>query len=96
MALTREEVKHIATLCRIGMTEEDLETMPGQLSQILDLFRILQEVDTDGVPPTGHSVPLQTVMRDDESRPSHPREEVLTNAPSQEGDQIKVKVVLEE
>ena len=96
MGLTREEVKHIATLCRIGMTEEDLETMPGQLSQILDLFRILQEVDTDGVPPTGHSVPLQTVMRDDESRPSHPREEVLTNAPSQEGDQIKVKVVLEE
>ena len=96
MALTREEVKHIATLCRIGMTEEDLETMPEQLSQILDLFRILQEVDTDDVPPTGHSVPLQTVMRDDESRPSHPREEVLTNAPSKEGDQIKVKVVLEE
>ena len=96
MPLSREEVQHIATLCRIGMTEEDLSTLPQQLSQILDLFTKLQEVNTDDVPPTGHSASLQTVLRADEPGPSQPLQDVLKNAPSTEGDHIKVKVVLEE
>ena len=96
MPLSREEVQHIATLCRIGMTEEDISTLPQQLSQILDLFTKLQEVNTDDVPTTGHSASLETVLRADEPRPSQPLNDVLKNAPSTEGDQIKVKVVLEE
>lgn len=96
MLLSREEVQHIAALCRIGMTEEDLSTLPQQLSQILELFKALQEVDLDDVPPTGHSASLETVLRADESRSSRTLDDVLSNAPNTEGDQIKVKVVLEE
>ena len=96
MLLSREDVQHIASLCRIGMTEDDLETMPGQLSQILDLFQVLQELDTEDVEPTGHSASLETVMRPDEAGQSLSREDALANAPQTEGDLIQVKVVLEE
>ena len=96
MPLSREEVQHIASLCRIGMTEEDLETLPDQLSQVLELFQTLQQADTEDVPTTGHSVSLGTVMRADEARPSAPMEEVLSNAPRRQDDLIRVKVVLEE
>ena len=96
MTLSRDEVQHIASLCRIGITEEDLATMPEQLSHILDLFQDLQTLDTEDVPPTGPSVSLETVMREDESRPSLSSEDVLANAPRREGDLFRVKVVLEE
>lgn len=96
MPLSREEVQHIAALCRIGMTEDDLESLPEQLSQVLELFQALQQADTEDVPSTGHSASLGTVMRPDESRPSAPTEEVLSNAPRREDDLIRVKVVLEE
>ena len=96
MALSGEEVKHIATLCRIGMTDEELATITEELSHILELFQVLQELDTEDVPPTGHSVPLQTVMRSDESHASSSLDEVLTNAPQREGDLFRVNVVLEE
>ena len=96
MPLTREEVQHIAALCRIGMTEEDLQKMPEELSIILELFQVLQELDTNEVPPTGHSVSVETVMRADEPRPSYPGEDTLSNAPQREGDLFRVKPVLEE
>lgn len=96
MPLNREEVQHIASLCRIGMTEQDLEELPEQLSQVLELFQTLQQADTEDVSPTGHSVSLGTVMREDEAGASAPTEEVLSNAPRREGDLIRVKLVLEE
>ena len=96
MALSREEVQHIASLCRIGMTEEDLETMPEQLSHVLELFQVLEEMDTQDAVPTGQSVPLETVMRADEARPSSPTEDVLANAPNRLGGLIQTKIVLEE
>ncbi len=96
MAITFDEVQHIATLCRIGVTEEDLEQMSEQMSQILELFQALQELDTEDVPPTGHSASLETVMRADEAQPSFPMEDVLANAPKREDDFFRVRVVLEE
>ena len=96
MPLPREEIQHIAALCRVGMTEEDLATMPEQLSHILELFQVLQEIDTEGVPPADHSVSSETVMRPDEPRPSLDKEDVLSNAPQREGDLLRVNVVLEE
>ena len=96
MGLTREEVQHIATLCRIGMTEGEMDTLTEQLSHILELFQVLQEIDTEDVPPTGHSVSAETVLRADEPRPSSAIEDVLSNAPRREGDLFRVKVVLEE
>ena len=86
MPLSREEVQHIATLCRVALSEEELERMRTQLSNILEQFEVLKEVDTRGVPPTGHSVALESVMRDD----------ILANAPRREGDFFLVNAVLEE
>ena len=95
MRLTTDEVKHIAALARVGITDEEVERMRGQLSDILDHFDVLQQVDTEGVDPTGHLAELQSVMRDDEARESSPKDEMLANAPQQEGAYIRVKAVLE-
>ena len=95
MELSAEEVRHVALLARLAVTEEDLEKFGGQLSAILDNFEVLEEVDTEGVEPTSHSVPLHTVMREDEACPSLTPQEVLANAPSQEDGHFRVKAVLE-
>lgn len=95
MKLTREEVRHIALLARIGLSEEEIEKLREQLSNILENFEILQEVDTSDVPPTAQVTGLENVMRDDEAAPSFPREEILANAPLQEDGFFRIKAVLE-
>ena len=95
MQLSGEEVRHIALLARVGMTDEEIERMRDQMSKILEHFQVLQQVDTEGVEPTGHSVDVETVMREDEVAPSGSLEEVLANVPRREGDLIRVKRVLE-
>lgn len=95
MALTSDDVKHIALLARVGLTPEELERYRSQLENILDYFQKLREVDTEGVPPTGHSVPLESVMREDEPAPSFSKEESLANAPRREDDYLRVRAVLE-
>ena len=94
MKLTTEEVRHVAALARLGMTDAELELMRDQLSHILESFDALGQVDTDGVQPTRHSVDVDSVMRDDQVRDSLPREDVLSNAPSKEGDFVRVRAVL--
>jgi aspartyl-tRNA(Asn)/glutamyl-tRNA(Gln) amidotransferase subunit C len=96
MKLSREEVLHIASLARVGVTEEDVEKFREQLSNILENFEVLQKLDTRDVPPTTQSIALQNVLKCDEVRPSLTPEEVIANAPQKEQDWIKVKVVLEE
>ncbi|MBI4233892.1 MAG: Asp-tRNA(Asn)/Glu-tRNA(Gln) amidotransferase subunit GatC [Chloroflexi bacterium] len=96
MPLSREEVLHVATLCRLALTEEEVERMRLQLSNILEQFEVLKELDTANVPPTAHSVALSNVLREDEPRPSLPKEEILANAPRREGDDFRVPIVLEE
>ena len=93
--LDSEEVRHIARLARIGMTEADIELMRGQLSNILRHFDSLQELDTDDVEPTGHSSDVETVLRDDTAAASIRREDALSNAPRREGDFVRVRAVLE-
>jgi aspartyl-tRNA(Asn)/glutamyl-tRNA(Gln) amidotransferase subunit C len=95
MKLSREEVQHIALLARLGTTETELERFREQLSNILENFQILQQVDTTDVPPTTQSVALQNVVRDDEVAPSLPPDDVLANAPQREGELFRVKAVLE-
>jgi aspartyl-tRNA(Asn)/glutamyl-tRNA(Gln) amidotransferase subunit C len=96
MALTREEVLHIAWLARVGVSEEDVAKFQEQLSDILDHFQTLQALDTEGVEPTSHPLPLESVMRSDEARPSLPREDVLANAPQSDEGAFRVRAVLEE
>lgn len=95
MKLSREEVKHIALLARLGLSEEETEKFREQLSNILENFRALQEVNTEGVPPTAQPVALQDVFREDEVAPSFPQEQILANAPRQEDGSFKIKAVLE-
>jgi len=95
MKLSREEVLHIARLARLGLTGEDVDKFGEQLSNILENFEILQQVDTKDVPPTAQSITLQNVMRDDEGTPSLPPEDILANAPRREGECFRVRAVLE-
>jgi aspartyl-tRNA(Asn)/glutamyl-tRNA(Gln) amidotransferase subunit C len=95
MRLSIEEVRHIALLARVGMTDEEAERMRDQLSNILEHIGVLSQVDTEGVEPTGHSADLDTVMRDDEAADSSPIEDMMANAPQRQGDFIKVRAVLE-
>ena len=95
MKLSREEVKHIATLARLGLTEADVEKLREQLSNILENFEALKQVDTTDVPPTSHPVALTNVLRDDEVAPSFPPEEILANAPQEENGCFRVRAVLE-
>ena len=94
MALSKEEVHHIALLARVGMTDEDLETFGEQLSDILEQFQVLEQVDTEDVLPTSHTVDLTSVFRDDKERPSLPQADVLANAPREDDGFFRVKAVL--
>ncbi len=93
--ITSDEIRHLALLCRIAMTDEEVEVMRDQMANILDNIDILNRADTDGVEPTGHSVALVSVMREDEVAPPSPIKDILANAPDLEGDFIRVRAVLE-
>ncbi len=95
MRLSPDEVRHIARLIRLGLDEDDVERFSRQLSTILENFEILREVDTTDVPPTSHSVAIDSVFRDDEVAPSLAPGEVLANAPREEAGFFRVRAVLE-
>ena len=95
MKLTIEQVKQIAMLARIKLSESELEKFSEQLSVILDNFEILQQIDTTDVPPTAQSITLQNIVRNDNANPSFSQEEILRNAPQRETGYFKVKAVLE-
>ena len=95
MKLSREQVLNIAALCRMELSEEELERFQGQLSNILESFEILQQVDTSDVPPTAYPIPLKNVFREDRAAPSFPQRDILANAPDREDGFFKVKAVLE-
>jgi aspartyl-tRNA(Asn)/glutamyl-tRNA(Gln) amidotransferase subunit C len=95
MKLTDEEVRHIALLARLGISDSEVEKFREQLSSILENMDILKEADTAGLEPTAQSVALQNVFRPDEPSPSLPVKEVLANAPDQEDNSFKVNAVLE-
>jgi len=95
MKLSREEVLHIALLARLGLTDEEVDRLGEQLSNILDNFEILQQVDTTDIPPTAQSIALQNVVSNDEVTSSLPQSQVLANAPQKEENFFRVRAVLE-
>lgn len=95
MKLTDEEVRHIALLARLGISDAEVEKFRIQLSNILENFDILSQADTEGLAPTSQSVVLENVYRPDEAGPSLPVSDVLANAPDQEDNSFKVNAVLE-
>ena len=80
MAISIEDVEHVAKLARLALTAEETETFRRQLSDVLEHARVISEVDTADVPPTSHPLPLANVFRKDCSRPSLPTDEVTGNA----------------
>jgi aspartyl-tRNA(Asn)/glutamyl-tRNA(Gln) amidotransferase subunit C len=79
--LTLEQVDHVALLARLELTPEEREKLTHDLNSILDHFERLQEIDTTGVAPTSHVIPMANVLREDEVRPSLPRDSFLGEAP---------------
>jgi aspartyl-tRNA(Asn)/glutamyl-tRNA(Gln) amidotransferase subunit C len=84
MAITREQVVHVAKLARLELTEEELERMQDQLSAILEAVGKVAELDLAETEPTAHPLDLVNVLAEDEPRPCLPREEALANAPDPE------------
>src|SRR5689334_14125139 len=93
--LTLAEVNHVALLSRLRLTDEEKHRLTEDLNVILEQFEILQRVDTSGVPPTAHAMPMQNVLREDVSRPCLPREEFLREAPEARDDFFVVPRVVE-
>ena len=87
-------VKHIATLVRLGISEEEAQTFSGQFSSIIDYFNMLNEVDTDNVTPASDIANAENVLREDVVKPSMSHEEFIKNAPNSEHGYIKVPTVL--
>ena len=88
-------MKHISLLARMGLSEDETEKMRGQLSDILENFEILQEVDTSDINPTFQVTGLKNVVSEDEQIPSLSQGEVLANAPQEEEGFFKIRAVLE-
>lgn len=93
--ITKEQVKHVANLARLSITEEETETFTKQLDAIITFAEQLNELDTEGIEPTTHVLNIRNVVREDEVRPSLQTEEALKNAPDQQDGQVKVPSVLE-
>jgi len=95
VALTREEVEHVADLAKLGLTVLEIETFREQLSAILDYAAILKQLDTDAISPTASVLPLRNVMRADQAQSSLSQEDALANAPSTTEGFFQVEAILE-
>ena len=94
MRLSRQEVEYVAELARLGLTDDEVTRLQDQLSSILEHIAAIDRLNTSAIPPTAQVVTLSNVMRDDEVRPSLPREAVLANAPRQADGFFEVLAVL--
>jgi aspartyl-tRNA(Asn)/glutamyl-tRNA(Gln) amidotransferase subunit C len=93
--LSADEVRYIARLANMRLTDQEVEQYRSQLSNILQHFQSLQQVDTTGVEPTGHATDVNTVLREDRAGAPLDREQVLANAPAVSGEFIRIRAVLD-
>ena len=94
--LTLDEVARVAFLARLELSGAEKQRLTTNLNGILGQFERLQELDTDGIAPTSHSLPLQNVFREDEVHPSLPREAVTANAPEKRDGNFIVPQIMED
>lgn len=94
--LDQEQVHKVAHLARLALTSEEEAQFSGELSQILDYVEQLNELDTEGVPPTTRAIELSNITREDLLTPDEFREALLNNAPDRDGDFFKVPQILSE
>jgi aspartyl-tRNA(Asn)/glutamyl-tRNA(Gln) amidotransferase subunit C len=91
MRLTTDQVRNVAALARLGLTEHELERMRDQLSSILEHIELIEELDTDAIPPTAQTIELTNVMRPDVAGESLPQDVALANAPRQRDGFFEVR-----
>jgi aspartyl-tRNA(Asn)/glutamyl-tRNA(Gln) amidotransferase subunit C len=94
--LSRADVEHVAYLARLGLSDEELTRLEGQLNHIVEQYTKLAELDTSHIAPTAQTIELENILRDDVVRPSLPVEAVLANAKEVEGDFIVVPAIMGE
>jgi aspartyl-tRNA(Asn)/glutamyl-tRNA(Gln) amidotransferase subunit C len=94
--ISRADVLHVASLARLELTEEELDRYVDQLGAVLDHAADVAALDTSGVPPTAHPLPLENVLREDVVGPSLDRDEVLREAPDSDGVRFRVPRILGE
>jgi len=95
MKISREQVEHVAVLARLELTPEEIDTFTGQMDAILAYVEKLNELDTSGIVPTAHAVPMENAFRTDEVKPSIGAESALGNAPGRVEDFFRVPKVIE-
>ncbi|AYC30299.1 Asp-tRNA(Asn)/Glu-tRNA(Gln) amidotransferase subunit GatC [Paenisporosarcina cavernae] len=93
--ISKEEVKHVAHLARLAITDEEATKFAGQLQAITNFAEELNEIDTTNVPPTTHVLPMVNVLREDVSVPGLDRDKMMLNVKEQENGQVKVPSILE-
>ncbi len=94
--INREQVKKVAKLSRLELTEAEVEEFTGQLSAILDYVEKMNELDTTGVEPLAHCLPISNIFREDRARESLGTEKALANAPQRDGEFFKVPKILDD
>src|SRR5918999_2076347 len=92
--LSRSDVEHVAHLARLGLSDDELSLLEGQLNHILDQYAVLAELDTDQIPPTAQTIEVENILRDDAVRPGLTVDEALANAPQRSGDHVVVPPIL--
>jgi aspartyl-tRNA(Asn)/glutamyl-tRNA(Gln) amidotransferase subunit C len=95
MALSRDDVQHIAELAKLNLTEAEIDQYVEQLSDILAYAENLSQLDTDAISPTASVLPLRNILADDEVQATLDRQILLNNAPDSEAGQIRVKAILD-
>jgi aspartyl-tRNA(Asn)/glutamyl-tRNA(Gln) amidotransferase subunit C len=93
--LSRADVEHVAHLARLGLTDEELTVLLGELNHILDQYAVLAELDTDDIPPTAQTIEVENILRDDAVTPSLPASVALAGAPERDGDYFVVPAIIE-
>ncbi len=94
MKLSRKEVEHVAMLARLSLRDDEIEEVGAQLSSILEFVEKINRIDTEGVEPTYHVLPIKNVWRQDEQRPPLVQEDTFSNAPQREGSYFRVPRIL--
>jgi aspartyl-tRNA(Asn)/glutamyl-tRNA(Gln) amidotransferase subunit C len=94
--LSREDVEHVAHLARLGLTDDELARLEGQLNHILDQYAVLAELDTDAIAPTAQTIELENILRDDVVKPGLAADEILALAPERAGQYFLVPPILGE
>jgi len=90
MTISKQDVEHVAFLARLAFTDEEIEAYTQQLNSILGYMEKMNTLDTAGVEPTAHVLPLKNVFREDEHKPGLPQDYAVANAPDKEAGQFRV------